>query len=75
MPASHERLSAGRENMNDELQALCFFAGANSIFMGEKLLTTPNPAEDSDRQLLGRLGLRPEPCRQELVENAVEGVA
>ena len=75
MPASHVRLSAGRENMNDELQALCFFAGANSIFMGEKLLTTPNPAEDSDRQLLGRLGLRPEPCRQELVENAVEGVA
>lgn len=75
MPASHVRLSAGRENMNDELQALCFFAGANSIFMGEKLLTTPNPAEDSDRQLLGRLGLRPEACRQELVESAVEGAA
>jgi len=59
MPQSHVRLSAGREQMNDELQALCFLAGANSIFYGEKLLTTPNPEADQDRQLFERLGLRP----------------
>ena len=57
MPASHVRLSAGREAMSDEMQALCFLAGANSIFYGEKLLTTPNPAADQDRQLFTRLGL------------------
>ena len=45
--------------MSDELQALCFFAGANSIFYGEQLLTTPNPTADRDIQLLARLGLRP----------------
>jgi len=60
MPASYVRLSAGRENMNDETQALCFFAGANSIFYGEKLLTTPNPESDKDMQLFSRLGLRTE---------------
>ncbi len=60
MPASHIRLSAGRENMSDELQALCFLAGANSIFMGDQLLTTPNPQESKDRDLFARLGLRPE---------------
>ncbi len=59
MPASVVRLSAGRDAMSDELQALCFLAGANSIFYGEKLLTTPNPEADSDRQLFERLGLRP----------------
>ncbi len=59
MPASHVRLSAGREGMSDETQALCFLAGANSIFYGEKLLTTPNPAENRDMQLLARLGMRP----------------
>jgi biotin synthase len=59
MPRSRVRLSAGRTDMSDELQALCFFAGANSIFYGEQLLTTPNPAADRDRQLLARLGLRP----------------
>ena len=59
MPQSHVRLSAGREQMNDELQALCFLAGANSIFYGEKLLTTPNPEADQDRRLFERLGLRP----------------
>ena len=59
MPQSHVRLSAGREQMSDELQALCFHAGANSIFYGEKLLTTPNPEADHDRQLFDRLGLRP----------------
>ncbi len=58
MPASRVRLSAGRTDMSDELQALCFFAGANSIFYGEQLLTTPNPAADSDLKLLKRLGLR-----------------
>jgi biotin synthase len=59
MPASHVRLSAGRTGMTDELQALCFFAGANSIFYGDTLLTTPNPAENHDRQLFERLGLHP----------------
>ncbi len=59
MPQSHVRLSAGREQMSDELQALCFLAGANSIFYGEKLLTTSNPDTDQDRQLFERLGLRP----------------
>ena len=58
MPASMVRLSAGRETMSDELQALCFSAGANSIFHGEKLLTTPNPDVDHDQALFARLGLR-----------------
>jgi biotin synthase len=59
MPASVVRLSAGREDMSEETQALCFLAGANSIFCGPKLLTTPNPARDRDMALLDRLGLRP----------------
>lgn len=59
MPKSHVRLSAGREQMSDEMQALCFHAGANSIFYGEKLLTTPNPEAHQDRQLFDRLGLHP----------------
>ncbi len=59
MPASAVRLSAGREGMTDELQALCFLAGANSIFYGPKLLTTPNPDLDHDMRLLGRLGMTP----------------
>ena len=58
MPSSMVRLSAGREDMTDETQALCFLAGANSIFYGPKLLTTPNPAADRDRDLMDRLGLR-----------------
>lgn len=57
MPKSHVRLSAGREEMSDEMQALCFLAGANSIFYGEKLLTTPNPSENTDKQLFERLGI------------------
>ncbi len=68
MPASHVRLSAGRESMSDELQALAFLAGANSIFYGEKLLTTPNPSQDEDHALLARLGMAfqpSEPCRRE----------
>ncbi len=57
MPASCVRLSAGRENMSDELQALAFLAGANSIFLGDKLLTTANPKESRDRQLFNKLGI------------------
>ena len=60
MPRSHVRLSAGRQQMSDEMQALCFLAGANSIFYGEKLLTTGNPDVERDRQLFARLGVRPE---------------
>ena len=59
MPAAMVRLSAGREDMSDEMQALCFLAGANSIFYGEKLLTTANPQAQRDRALFDRLGLRP----------------
>ncbi len=58
MPTSFVRLSAGREQMSDEMQALCFMAGANSIFYGECLLTTPNPGADRDEVLFERLGLR-----------------
>jgi biotin synthase len=59
MPKSVVRLSAGREEMSDETQALCFLAGANSIFYGPKLLTTPNPERDHDMRLMDRLGLTP----------------
>ena len=59
MPRARVRLSAGREGMPDTMQALCFLAGANSIFYGEKLLTTPNPQAGRDRALLDRLGLKP----------------
>jgi biotin synthase len=59
MPASVVRLSAGRTEMSDEMQALCFFAGANSIFVGETLLTADNPGEDKDAALFARLGLEP----------------
>jgi biotin synthase len=61
MPRSHVRLSAGRMGFSDELQALCFFAGANSIFYGDKLLTTDNPASEADDALFAKLGLHPEP--------------
>jgi len=60
MPKSYVRLSAGREDMSEETQALCFFAGANSIFHGEKLLTTANPDENADQQLFDKLGIKPE---------------
>ena len=60
MPRAHVRLSAGRQGMSDELQTLCFLAGANSIFYGEKLLTTGNPDVERDRRLFARLGLKPE---------------
>ena len=59
MPRAMVRLSAGRTAMSDELQALCFIAGANSIFLGDKLLTTPNPERSDDMRLLGRLGMHP----------------
>jgi biotin synthase len=61
MPASIVRMSAGRLSLSDEAQALCFLAGANSIFMGEKLLTTPNPESDDDHALLDRLGMQLRP--------------
>ena len=60
MPRSHVRLSAGREQMNEQMQALCFFAGANSIFYGDRLLTTSNPEESKDLALFARLGIHPE---------------
>jgi biotin synthase len=69
MPASHVRLSAGREEMNEEMHALAYFAGANSIFYGEMLLTTPNPQANSDMALFSRLGIAPE---QRHVEKAPE---
>jgi biotin synthase len=61
MPLCHVRLSAGRNDMSDELQALCFLAGANSIFYGEKLLTTGNPDTEHDQGLFRRLGIVAEP--------------
>lgn len=69
MPASHVRLSAGREEMNEQMHALAYFAGANSIFYGEKLLTTPNPNANKDMALFDRLGIRPE--ERELSEEDV----
>ncbi|HVX84791.1 MAG TPA: biotin synthase BioB [Phycisphaerae bacterium] len=67
MPASYVRLSAGRIELSDEAQALCFLAGANSIFAGDKLLTQKNPGEDRDRKLLGKLGMQyvERPCAAE----------
>jgi biotin synthase len=57
MPASMVRLSAGRLSLSDEAQALCLLAGANSVFLGDRLLTTPNPEADADRRLFGKLGV------------------
>lgn len=59
MPFSEVRLSAGRQSMSEELQAMCFFAGASSIFYGEQLLTTPNPENNKDLALFKKLGLQP----------------
>ena len=83
MPKSAVRLSAGRENMNQQMQALCFMAGANSVFYGCKLLTTPNPAEDKDLQLFKQLGINRQQVTQkpdeveenELLDRVVERVA
>ena len=70
MPASHVRLSAGREEMNEQMHALAYFAGANSIFYGEKLLTTPNPEANKDLKLFDRLGIRPEAAEVEKDDDA-----
>lgn len=67
MPKAMVRLSAGRVQMNIEEQALCFLAGANSIFAGDKLLTTPNPAVESDQELFQRLDLRPRPAYKQAI--------
>ncbi|MGC9402674.1 biotin synthase BioB [Vibrio genomosp. F10] len=83
MPKSAVRLSAGREGMNEQMQALCFMAGANSIFYGCKLLTTPNPGEDSDMQLFKKLGInsqqvvqKPDEIQEsELLDRVTERVA
>jgi biotin synthase len=72
MPESHVRLSAGREDMNEQMQSLCFLAGANSIFYGERLLTTANPQADADMALFRRLGIRPEQREQAHPEEAEE---
>lgn len=71
MPHSHVRLSAGRQGMSEQTQALCFMAGANSIFYGEKLLTTGNPEADKDRMLFEKLGIQPE-RRHDVSDQAVE---
>ncbi|MBX7138845.1 MAG: biotin synthase BioB [Oligoflexia bacterium] len=73
MPTSMVRLSAGRLEMSKETQALCFLAGANSIFGGEKLLTTPNPASDSDAELFSSLGLRPREAFKSAQSEAANG--
>ena len=80
MPRAYVRLSAGRSEMSDELQALCFFAGANSIFVGDTLLTADNPGEDKDALLFNKLNLRAEvaeatPCRKPAEARAQEQAA
>ncbi len=72
MPASFVRLSAGRTDMTDEMQAMCFFAGANSIFAGDKLLTADNPEDDADAALFARLGLTPMSLEQMTLEGEAE---
>ncbi|MFO1369456.1 MAG: biotin synthase BioB [Marinagarivorans sp.] len=71
MPKSHVRLSAGRETMNEQTQALAFLAGANSIFYGEKLLTTANPEADKDRALFAKLGIMPAPYEGDFSNEAM----
>jgi biotin synthase len=71
MPHSYVRLSAGRTAMNEQMQSMCFFAGANSIFYGDKLLTTENPEADADMNLLKKLGMNPEK-RQDYSDEAYE---
>lgn len=66
MPKSYVRLSAGRMEMSDEMQALCFFAGANSLFYGDKLLTTENPEQNKDNRLFTTLGIKPEVMGEQL---------
>ena len=73
MPKSYVRLSAGRESMDEATQALCFFAGANSVFFGEKLLTTPNVQSENDMNLLARLNLRPQTSSTPLTQETDRG--
>ena len=75
MPGSHVRLSAGRQDMPESTQALCFMAGANSIFYGDKLLTTENPSEDADQRLMLKLDLLPEAAPGERLPPSVAGHA
>jgi biotin synthase len=72
MPKAMVRLSAGREQMDEALQSLCFLAGANSIFYGDQLLTTSNPQAEADRNLLERLGMRAEASQAMQVAKACE---
>ena len=72
MPKSHVRLSAGRSDMSDEMQAMCFFAGANSIFAGDTLLTAENPEESSDALLFAKLGIQPMEPESEACLKAAE---
>jgi len=72
MPKSYVRLSAGREDMNEQMQAMAFMAGANSIFYCEKLLTTPNPKANTDMQLFERLGISPEPFHMDKTSDELE---
>lgn len=74
MPQSYVRLSAGREQMSESTQALCFFVGANSIFFGCKLLTTPNPEANKDLQLLNRLGIRMQEAKSLSDEQQLESI-
>ena len=73
MPTSVVRLSAGRTELTDEAQMLCFLAGANSIFYGDRLLTTANPEDDADRRLLGEAGLRPMVPGKPSAEKSTDG--
>lgn len=75
MPKSYVRLSAGRQNMNEQTQALCFMAGANSIFYGEKLLTTTNPEENKDMELFSNLGISPEQREERSDDTVAESIA
>ena len=75
MPHSYIRLSAGRESLSESDQALAFMAGANSLFSGEKLLTTPNAGEGKDRQLFDKLGLVDEKAKPSAKELAVDAMA
>ncbi len=75
MPKSYIRLSAGRESLSDADQALAFMAGANSLFSGEKLLTTPNTAQGKDQQLFQKLGLHAEKAKPQLAELTVDAMA
>ena len=75
MPKSYIRLSAGRESLSDSDQALAFMAGANSLFSGEKLLTTPNAGEGRDRQLFNKLGLKAEKPKPSVAELTIDAMA